>query len=398
MKKLKAAIIGAGERGIWNFGRILSLRKDVEITALCDPNPVRMREAAVALGITPRFYPSISAMVKHDRPDFAIITSPDCYHEANAVEAMKNGLHVLIDKPLATTAAGALRIIKASKRYGRTAMMGFNLRYYPVLQALKRIVDQGRLGKVFLIENREFYGGGRTYMARWNRHRAKSGGLWIHKGAHDFDVFNWFLGFPRPVRVSASAGVNVFKPDHLPFKLKKGIPAGPTCLACHYSKRCPDVKVESRATWTGKAQAVDGYSRDLCIYLSDKDVHDNGIALVEYDNGARASHLECFTVGYIDRLYTLVGDKGMAEASLEEHWIRLRPRWGGKEKLIRVPRATGTHGGADPQLVEAFLKVIRGEMKVPTLLEHGLWATAIGQMAEMAWRRGGTVSVKELRL
>ncbi|MFH0921568.1 MAG: Gfo/Idh/MocA family oxidoreductase [Fibrobacterota bacterium] len=398
MKKIKAAIVGAGERGVWNFGKILSERGDVEITALCDPNPVRMHEAARALGIRPGFFPSITAMLEKDRPDFAIITSPDCFHEENAVEAMKNGLHVLIDKPLATTAAACLRIIEASKKSGRVAMMGFNLRYYPVLRALKRIVDQGRLGKVFLIENREFYGGGRTYMARWNRHYAKSGGLWIHKGAHDFDVFNWLLGFPRPVRVSASAGVNVFKPDQLPFTLKKGKAAGPTCLKCHYQKLCPDVKVESRATWTGKAQAVDGYSRDVCIYLSDKDVHDNGIALIEYENGARASHLECFTVAYTDRLYSVVGDRGMAEASLEEHWIKVRPRWSGKEKLIRVPKDTGTHGGADRQLVEAFLKVIRGKIQVPTLLAHGLWATAVGQMAEISWREGRAVSVKELSL
>ena len=74
-----------------------------------------------------------------------------------------------------------------------------------------------------MMENREFYDGGRTYMARWNGKKSESGGLWIHKGSHDFDVFNWLLNFPKPKKVSAFAGMNVFTPQNFPFEVKDGI-------------------------------------------------------------------------------------------------------------------------------------------------------------------------------
>src|SRR5690606_34778139 len=162
------------------------------------------------------------------------------------------------------------RIVDVAARSGRTVMLGFNLRHDPTLRRLKQIVDQGTLGKVFLIENREFYDGGKTYMARWNRRSEYSGGLWIHKGSHASDAFHWLLGFPRPVRVSATAGINVLNPEHLPFAVDPGVAAGPTCRQCAYQKRCPDYwdVAQPGSEWDGEATEIDQYARDTCIYTS----------------------------------------------------------------------------------------------------------------------------------
>ena len=227
--KIKFAIIGTGSRGIKAFGANLVKRNDVEIIAFCDPNKVRMEAAAKDLGISPRMYESVEAMLDNEELDACVITSPDCYHESNAVAVLNKGINVLIDKPLATTSAGCKNIISAAEKSSSVAMIGFNLRHNNVLKRLKEIVQNGTLGRVFLIENREFYDGGRTYMSRWNRSYDKSGGLWIHKGSHDFDVFNWLLDFPAPKKVSAFAGIDVLNEDNLPFEVQEGIEPGPTC-------------------------------------------------------------------------------------------------------------------------------------------------------------------------
>ncbi|MHB9138491.1 MAG: Gfo/Idh/MocA family protein [Victivallaceae bacterium] len=398
-QKFKVGIIGAGSRGILSFGQTISKRDDAEIVALCDPNQVRMEEAAKELGFKPAFYTSVETMIATEKLDAVVITSPDYCHESNAVAALNNGVNVLIDKPLAITVKGCQNIIKAAEKSGKTIMMGFNLRHHAVLKKLKKLVSEGMLGRVFLIENREFYNGGRTYMSRWNRLYAKSGGLWIHKGSHDFDIFNWLLDFPKPVKVSSFAGVDVLTPQHIPFAVKPGVPVGPTCHQCAYNETCPDVyKIEDiqNSPWGDRAAKSDGYSKDLCMYTSDKDTHDNGIAIVEYENGAKASHLECFITSISDRLYTVVGDLGQAEVSLEKRSIIVRPRWSQEVITYHIPEVLGGHGGADPMLVDSFFNVIKGEETNASTTEHGMWSTAIGQAAEISRREERTVRVAEL--
>ena len=278
-------------------------------------------------------------------------------------------------------------------------MMGFNLRHHGVLKRLEQLISGGGLGRIFLMENREFYDGGRTYMSRWNRLYANSGGLWIHKGSHDFDVFNWLLDFPKPVKVSAFAGIDVLKPQYIPFVVKHGVPVGPTCRQCPYRETCPDVfKIADlqNSAWSDRALAADGYAKDLCMYTSVKDTHDNGIAMVEYENGVKVSHLECFVTSLNDRLFTVVGDRGQAEVSLEKRTILIRPRWSQEVITHQIPEAQGGHGGADPLLVEAFFKVLKGEETNTSTTEHGLWSTAIGQAAEISRREERTVKVAEL--
>jgi predicted dehydrogenase len=233
-------------------------------------------------------------------------------------------------------------------------------------------------------------------MARWNRSYELCGGLWIHKGSHDFDVFNWLLGFPKPVKVSAFAGVSVLTPENIPFEFNPEVPVGPTCHECPYSERCPDCQKEDSAEWTGEAHQADKYAKDLCIYTSEKDVHDNGIAMVEYENGVRASHLECFITPISDRRYTVVGDRGQAEVSLTDRTITVRPRWKSESTTYNIPSGEGGHGGADPGLVDAFVTAISENDSGASNLSHGMLSTAIGQAAELSRREERMVYMSEL--
>ncbi len=396
-RKLKFAVIGAGSRGIISFAAGLVERDDAEVVALCDPNRVRMEAAAKSIDITPRMYETVEQMLENEELDACVITSPDCCHEANAVAVLNNGTSVLIDKPLATSSAGCRNIIAAAEKTNTIAMIGFNLRHNAVLKRLKQIVGDGILGRIFMLENREFYDGGRTYMARWNRKYDLCGGLWIHKGSHDFDVFNWLLDFPKPKKVSAFAGIDVLNPDNLPFELEKGITPGPTCSECPYKEKCPDVaEAAASAGWNDEAAKIDGYKKDLCMYLSDKDTHDNGFAIVEYENGVKAMHMECFITSLNDRRYTVIGTKGQAEVSLTDRTILIRPRWSQETVLYNIPEETGGHGGADPYLIDSFINAVNGTESNSSTTEHGLLSTAIGEAAEISRREERTVFISEL--
>ena len=398
-KKLRIGIIGLGSRGTDCFGMILKDRSDVEIAALCDPNHVRAAAAAKILNIDPPVYTSIDDMAAKEQLDGVIITSPDCFHHDCAITALKHGWNVLIDKPLATNVADGRDIIETAKRSGKTVMIGFNLRHNAVLKRLKKIIDSGELGKVFLAENREFYDGGRTYMSRWNRQFSKTGGLWIHKASHDFDIFNWLLGFPKPLRVTSFAAVNVLNREGIPFPLEAGHEPGPSCNVCHYKDKCPDRYIlteKNLMQWGSEAQAVDGYVKNLCMYLSDKDNHDNGMAMVEYENNIKVGLFETFIGSKNDRIYTIAGDRGVAEVSLTNRTITITPRWGGEIVTYHIGEEQGGHGGADPNLVDSFCKVLRGEQESISTAEEGLYATALGQAAEISRRQHRMVEMSEI--
>jgi len=122
-------------------------------------------------------------------------------HEECAVLAFEHKKHVLIDKPLAISAKGCLRVVEAARRADCVLYMGFNLRHDVVVRRMKQLVAQGKIGEIFSMHAIEHYNGGRTYMARWNRLKKYSGGLWVHKGSHDFDIINWVMAPAHPVRV-----------------------------------------------------------------------------------------------------------------------------------------------------------------------------------------------------
>jgi len=398
---LNIGIIGTGSRGVGCFGALLTQHPDTRVAALADPNPVRLGAAAAKVGPDAARYTDAEEMLAREALDALVITSPDHSHAGHAVAALRAGVpHVLVDKPLATTTEDCRRVAEAAAETGGQVAIGFNLRHLPLMRKIKEVIEDGLIGDLMLIENQEFYDGGRTYMARWNRRREWSGGLWIHKGTHDFDVFNWWNAGGNPVRVAAFAGVNALRPDKIPFAVDPDIPIGPNCRACAYQTICPDFYDPDggQDLFTMEAAREDGYLKDLCLFLSDKDTHDNGIAIVEYDNNVRAGHSECFVCNFDDRRYTIVGDRGTLMASVSDPTrIEFRPRWG-QDQIIEVPPAAegGMHGGADPLLLEDFLRSVRSGVPALSGLRDGLRAVAVGEAAETAWREHRLVAIEEI--
>ncbi|MBI4024241.1 MAG: Gfo/Idh/MocA family oxidoreductase [Verrucomicrobia bacterium] len=399
--KIRLAIVGVGTRGFHSFGGMMSRRTDAEIVALGDPNAPRMKAVAAHYGLKARCYRAVAELFLREKPDGAIISSPDHTHEGNALLAINSGVPVLIEKPMATTAAACMHIIEAARTRKVAVAVGFNLRHVPVLKKAKELIVRGEIGRLMLIQNQEFYKGGRSYMARWHRKYEFSGGLWVHKGSHDFDVFNWWNSTGTPVRAACFAGVNALRPDRIPFPVKKGRPVGPRCEICRYRKICPDALLWNRAEdpiFNPAITKADGYIPGLCMYTSDKDTHDNGITILEYDNNVRASHAECFVCNFSDRRYTIVGDRGTMEISLEHPTeIRIRPRWSGEDRIVRVPHAEeGGHGGSDPELLDAFIASIRNRTAHSATARDGVRAVAVGEAAELSWRNHRMVDISEL--
>ncbi|MCU1265049.1 MAG: hypothetical protein JWM21_1367 [Acidobacteria bacterium] len=197
MTRVKAAIVGAGLiAGKKHIPAFMKHRSKVELTALCDLNQEGARKLATEFGV-PRVYADIGEMIEKEKPDLVDICTPPQTHVRLAIEAMKRGCHVLIEKPMALTVAECDQIVDAAHEYGVKVCVGHSdLFYYPFMEA-RELVAKGTIGE--LRGMRIFLSTPTNYMTSQENHWAHKlpGGVIGESGPH---IVYMTLAFINPVR------------------------------------------------------------------------------------------------------------------------------------------------------------------------------------------------------
>ena len=180
--KLKVAIAGLGRAG-WSihFNRLKDA-PNFQLAAVIDPLPERLDEAAALSGC--RTYRTHGAFWKKERPDILVVATPTRFHERHARRALKEGCHVILEKPMTTTLRSADRIIDEAARHDRRVLVFQPHRLAAETQTLKGILDSGILGPVYLIRRSLT-----RYVRRndWQSLRKHGGGMLNNYGAHYVD-------------------------------------------------------------------------------------------------------------------------------------------------------------------------------------------------------------------
>ena len=148
MNKLKVAVVGAGfvtqKRHIPAF---LRLKKQVFVCAICDLKLELAKSVASRFGI-PNVYSNLSDMLKKEKPDVVDICTPPKVHAPVAIEAMENGCHVLLEKPMASSLSDCDNMIQASRKHGVKLSVVHNQRFYPPFLKAEQLVKNGSIGEL----------------------------------------------------------------------------------------------------------------------------------------------------------------------------------------------------------------------------------------------------------
>lgn len=140
-------LIGAGGRGQYVMS-LFQKNADVEVRAVCDVYGTRVDEAQQKATAAKAFYQH-EKLLEMKEVDAVLIGSPDHWHKDHAVDAMRAGKDVYVEKPLCRTREEGPEIVKASRQYSRICQVGVQQRSGPVyLDALEKVVKAGRLGQV----------------------------------------------------------------------------------------------------------------------------------------------------------------------------------------------------------------------------------------------------------
>jgi predicted dehydrogenase len=143
-----------------------------------------------------------------------VLATPHSLHREQVIAAAQAGKHVYCEKPLALNAADALAMVDACRRAGVRLAVGHNRRFWPAMLALKRIVADGRLGRVLHVEGHNSNENSNRVTGGWRiRPEESPGGGLTGAGLHVLDAFVYLCG---PVR-RASAQLRTYKEDIPPL-------------------------------------------------------------------------------------------------------------------------------------------------------------------------------------
>ena len=172
--------------------------KGAKITALCDAVPAQMEtlSAKFGLGGAARF--TDAAAMYRSGVDAVVICTPNKLHRPMALEALKAGLHVLCEKPMAATTPETTRMIAAAHRAGRILQINHTLHYHPHYAALAKLARQGVIGKPIHLRCLRACGTtpdvGWSPGATWFVQKAWEGGIVLDIGVHMAEMMRWAAG------------------------------------------------------------------------------------------------------------------------------------------------------------------------------------------------------------
>ena len=328
-------VIGYGGRIADLLDKVPGIGTEINVMALCDPSQQSRSRCKKSFGEI-AIYDDYKQLVNDPSIEWVIIGSWNCFHRDHVLAAIEAGKHVFCEKPLGITIDECIDIKQTVMNSNSKFAIGFVLRFSPHYLKIKSLIDSGSIGKIISMEFNEtihFNHGGYIF-GDWRRLRKNAGTHILEKCCHDVDLVNWLVG-SRACRIASFGGRNFFKPEN----------------DYHIARIAKDEKgLDAYRTWPGTIS--------LNPFTSDKDIFDNQVAIIEYENGVRTTfHSNC-NAGIPERRMYILGTEGAIRADVLSGKIELQ-RIGHCEPCVdESSQSSGGHGGADHLLAKQISDAI----------------------------------------
>ncbi len=329
--KIRLCAIGFGNRTRKYLRYVAAHPDEVELCAAVDTDQDRLDEAISVFGLRKEccFLSVDEFMDSGIGVDAAIVATSDGSHYEIGSKVIAHGCHLLLEKPMAATAAQCIGLVREAENAGIVSGLCYVMRYHPYYRRIKEIVDSGMLGRIVSIRHREVVGIDRmthTFVrGNWSREEDSSP-IFISKCCHDVDFLMWLTGISAGPGLleTCSIGSEAAKSGHGGLLDRSGIyvssstgslsrycaesaPEGAAyrCVDCPLEKGCRYSAVDlyrRRREWIGNFRAgnagtLDGtIERELdsgrfgrCVFHCDNDVLDYQEAELVLPGGIRLS-------------------------------------------------------------------------------------------------------------
>jgi predicted dehydrogenase len=201
---VRLGIIGLGNMGSAHIASMPKIRR-CELTAVCDVDDTKLARYPDV-----KRFQSSAELIRSGEVDAVLVATPHYDHTTIGIDALQNGLHVLVEKPISVHKADCERLISAYTDRSKVFAAMFNQRTDPHYQRIRQLIKNGELGEIqrtnWIITDwfrTETYYSSGGWRATWG---GEGGGVLLNQCPHNLDLFQWICGMPSRVRAFAGFG------------------------------------------------------------------------------------------------------------------------------------------------------------------------------------------------
>lgn len=375
---IKIAVIGAGHRGDRAYASQFLKRDDIKVVSFTDTSLEKLNlmkekyniESKYLFNSTDEFF---NALDKDKFCDCLIIATPDRNHYETCMKALDYDLHILLEKPISTSAIKVKEIYNKAKDKDKVFMICHVLRYAPFYRKLKELIDSKAIGDIININHNEnigYYHFAHSFVRGNWRNEKLSSPLILQKSCHDMDILLYLIG-KNPVSINSYGSLKYFRKENKP------IGASDRCYNCKLRETCVFSSMDfyNSANGIGWRSVVtnsntdQGLLEDLikgpygrCVYSCDNDVCDHQSISIEFEDGISVVfNLSAFS-NEIHRNIKIQGTNGEIIGDDLEDKIYVRRFKENTSTTYYPEKVSGSHGGGDFELIKAFIDAINGDL------------------------------------
>ncbi len=382
MRKLTAVLIGAGNRGTTYTDKMFDMPEMFQVIGVAEPVESRRNYIKEKHGIKDEMcfdgYESFFNL-KEKVADFVIISTMDQLHFEPAMQAIRLGYDILLEKPVSPNPQECKIISEEANKYGVKVLVCHVLRYTAFFNTIKDLIDDGKIGEVSSIHHEECVGN--VHMSHsfvrgnWGNSE-RSSCMLLQKCCHDMDILQWLLG-KNCVKVQSFGSLTHFTekyaPKDAPDYCIEGCPHADTCYYNAVKLYYDDKENEwFRTTSTKQANPTDEMVEQAlrttqygkCVYKCDNDVVDHQTVNLLFEDGVTVSFsMNPFNKG--GRYIHIMGTKGEIRACMAEDENPIEIYEFATKQTTEIPMKAmdgilGGHGGGDEGIVRTLYEYLLG--------------------------------------
>jgi myo-inositol 2-dehydrogenase/D-chiro-inositol 1-dehydrogenase len=331
-RRLRVGIAGLGRLGKRHAEQLARRTPGAQLVAACSPVAGELAWARDHLGVA-TLHADFAAFVRDPQLDAVVLVTPTTLHAEQAIAALEANKHVFVEKPLSLDVATCERVEAVARlRPDLVAMVGFVRRFDASYAQARADIEAGAIGRPFLVRSQTCdMNDPEGFFVRF---APSSGGIFMDCSVHDIDLARWMLGNPKATRAFASGTI----------ALHPGLAA------------CGDV--------------------------------DNGLAIVEFEGGARAVFYASRTMAHGHETTTeVIGTAGSLQVGVGAHRDRVQTRDANGVHHRALGDFFERFGEAFQREMDAFVAACRGARPALTL-NDATEATRIGQAITRSLKSG----------
>jgi predicted dehydrogenase len=211
-RKINFAIIGCGRIAQRHAEHIKNIGT---LVAVCDI--VKDKATELAKQYDAAAYDQVEDMLKkHPEIDVVSVCSPNGLHAEHSIKALKGGFHVLCEKPMALSVHDCGEMINAAEKANKRLFIVKQNRFNPPVEAVKRLIEEGKLGKIYSVQLNCFWNRNDAYYKNsWKGTKSMDGGTLYTQFSHFIDLLYWLIGDVKTVH---AFGGNYHHKDIIEFE------------------------------------------------------------------------------------------------------------------------------------------------------------------------------------